>query len=89
MVGDDLFDYARTVKSREDFVRFVAYLNQDFQEKSSEWQNGTLEQFLGGLAGFANDMQGYDRNMGEQVDVENITWRIAAEMLLAASVYGS
>lgn len=88
MVGDDLFDYAKAVRSRADFIRFVEYLNKDFQEKRDEWQNGTLEQFLGGLSGFANDMQGYYRNMGEEVDVECITWRMAAEMLLAATVYG-
>jgi hypothetical protein len=34
-------------------------------------------------------MAGYYKNMGEDVDVERITWRMAAEMLLAATVYGS
>ena len=89
MVGDDLFDYAKTVASREDFVKFVEYLNHDYQQKSDDWENKTLEQFLGGLSGFANDMAGYYKNMGEVVDVERITWRMAAEMLLAATVYGS
>jgi hypothetical protein len=88
MIGDDLFDYAKTVASREDFVKFVEYLNHDYQQKRDEWGNKTLEQFLGGLSGFANDMAGYYKNMGEVVDVERITWRMAAEMLLAATVYG-
>ena len=89
MTGDDLFDYAKTVASREDFVKFVGYLNHDYQQKRDDWGNKTLEQFLGGLFGFANDMAGYYKNMGEVVDVECITWRMAAEMLLAATVYGS
>lgn len=89
MVGDDLFDYAKTVVSREDFVKFVGYLNDDYQHKRDEWGNKTLEEFLGGLSGFANDMAGYYKNMGEAVNVESITWRMAAEMLLAATVYGS
>lgn len=89
MAGDDLFDYAKTVKSRGDFVIFLNYLSRDLKENSSEWQNGTLEEFLSGLAGFAGDMRGYYKNMGENIDVEAITWRMAAEMLLAASVYGS
>ncbi len=89
MVGDDLFDFAKTVKSRDDFVKFVGYLNKDYQQKRGEWQNKTLEQFLDGLAGFANDMKGYYKNMGEEVDVEKISWRMTAEMLLAATVYGS
>lgn len=89
MVGDELFDYAKEVSSREDFVKFVQYLNEDHRQKGDDWGNQTLEQFLGGLSGFANDMAGYYKNMGEAVDVERITWRMAAEMLLAATVYGS
>jgi hypothetical protein len=89
MVSDDLFDYAKTVASREDFVKFVEFLNHDFQQKRDDWENNTLEHFLGGLSGFANDMAGYYKNMGKVVDVEHITWRMAAEMLLAATVYGS
>lgn len=89
MVGDDLFEYAKTVASREDFVKFVGYFIQDYQQKRNDWGNKTLEEFLGGLSGFANDMAGYYGNIGEAVDVERITWRMAAEMLLAATVYGS
>lgn len=89
MIGDHLFDYAKTVASREDFVKFVEYLNDDYQQKRDDWGNKSLEQFLGGLSGFANDMAGYYKNMGEVVDVERVTWRMAAEMLLAATVYGN
>ncbi|HEY1057148.1 MAG TPA: hypothetical protein VGE55_00300 [Limnobacter sp.] len=88
MIGDNLFDYAKTVASREDYVKFVEYLIQDYQEQHNQWGNKTLEQFLGGLSGFTNDIAGYYKNMGEVVDVERITWRMAAEMLLAATVYG-
>ena len=42
MVADDLFDFAKTVSSREDFVKFVGYLNRDYQQKRNEWQNKTL-----------------------------------------------
>jgi hypothetical protein len=34
-------------------------------------------------------MDGFYKNMGETVDVETVTWRMAAQMLLAASVYGN
>ena len=88
MVGDDLFAYAKTVNSRTDFVKFVEYLNQDFQRKRSEWGNNDLESFLTGLSGFTQDMDGYYKNIGETVNVEDITWRMAAQMLLAATVYG-
>lgn len=85
MTGDALFDYASKVNSRADFVQFLQYLSEDHQQ----WENKTLDQFLSGLSGFANDMQGFYKNMGETVDVDTITWRMAAQMLLAATVYGS
>lgn len=87
MTSDDLYDFAKTIVSRADFVKFVEYLNEDYQKNSGEWSNRTLDEFFGGLSGFAKDIAGYYRNMGESVDVEQITWRIAAEMLLAATVY--
>lgn len=89
MTGDDLCDFAAAVGSRQDFIKFVQYLNADYRERRDEWENTNLEDFLGGLSGFVNDMDGYFKNIGEAVDVETVTWRIAAEMLLAASVYGS
>ncbi|WP_433851514.1 DUF7660 family protein [Stenotrophomonas nitritireducens] len=89
MTSDELFDYARTVQTREDFTKFVDLLSKDFQAKKDEWENVDLESFLGGLSGFARNMGGYYKNMGDSVDIENISWRMAAEMLLAATVYGN
>jgi hypothetical protein len=89
LAGDALFDYARTVKSRSEFVRFVEFLNTDLRENRDEWENNNLESFLSGLSGFANDMDGFYRNMGEIVDIEQLSWRMAAQMLLAARVYGN
>ena len=89
MTSDELFDYVKTVRTREDFTKFVEFLNEDFHAKKDEWENVDLESFLGGLAGFARNMAGYYKNMGESIDVENITWRMAAEMLLAATVHGN
>jgi hypothetical protein len=88
MVGDDLYGYAKSVKSREDFIKFVEYLNEDYGQQQGQWENLTLGSYLSGLSAFATDMDGYYKNMGETVNVETITWRMAAEMLLAATVYG-
>lgn len=34
-------------------------------------------------------MSGFYKNMDEVVDVEEITWKIAVEILLAATVYAA
>ena len=86
MNGDDLYDFAQSVASRNNFVSFVELLNQNLKTHSDEWENGDLHSFLEGLSVFTSDMEGYYKNMGEDVDVEAISWRMMAQMLLAAKV---
>ena len=89
MTGDELFDFAASVKDRQDFIKFIENLNADCRERRDEWQNDDLSGFLSGLSGFANDIGGFYKNMGESVDIETVTWRMVAQMLLAATVYGN
>ena len=89
MTGDDLFDLAAAVNSRQDHISFVGEMITNLKEHSDEWGNDNLASFLQGLQSFSKDMQGYYHNVGEPVDVETISWRMAAQMLLAASVYGN
>jgi len=83
----DLVEQAAAVTSRADFLAFLEALRLDLRHQPGEWENDSLDSFLDGLQGFASDMDGYYRNAGEAVDVDVITWRMAAQMLLAATVY--
>ena len=87
MPGDELSERATAVSTRMEFLEFLQHLIQDHAANGAEWDNATLRQFLEGLHGFASDMAGYYKNMGDDIDVEKITWRLAADMLLAATVY--
>lgn len=89
MNGDEIYDLAAGVRSRSDFISFVDNLGRNYKSNKDEWENDNLESFLGGLSWFANDMGGYYKNMKEDVDIETVTWRMAAQMLLAAKVYGN
>jgi hypothetical protein len=86
MNGDDLYDYAQSVGSRDEFVKFVELLNENLKSHSDEWENSDLPSFFDGLSVFTSDMEGYYKNVGETVDVEVISWRMMAQMLLAAKV---
>lgn len=89
MSSDDLYTLAAKVRSRSDFISFINSLNLDYATHRDEWENDDLENFLGGLSGFTQDMGGYYKNMKEDVDIEIVTWRMAAQMLVAATVYGN
>lgn len=87
MTRENLFNYVKTIRSRADFVEFLNYFNGDYQHNRADWENDNLQDFLSGLEGFATDMDGYYKNTDKSVDVESISWRMVAEMLLAATVY--
>ena len=75
------------VKSKEDFEEFLHLLLQELREKRLAWENADLESYLGGLHGFILDMKGYYQNCGEVVDLRHPTWKMFADILLAARVY--
>ncbi len=82
----DIYETASLVSTRADFVQFVQNLRTDFDTRREEWENLDLPAYLDALGGFAGSIDGYYRNMGEDTDPDKITWRMAAQMLLAASV---
>lgn len=89
IIGDDLIEYAKTISSKKEFEFFLECLIFDYQINKDEWQNPDLSSYLDGLKEFVPAMSSHYRNVQEEIDTENITWRILADMLLAASVYGS
>jgi hypothetical protein len=86
MTGDELVDFAEAIKSKDDFIKFMGYYLEDFHANIDEWDNQDLASYLAGLNGFLVNMDGYYKNKGESVDVNNPSWRMLAEALLAACV---
>lgn len=72
------------VETRDDFARFLSAVLADFRSTGeAEWENGTLDRFLDGLAAFA------DARVVETLgpDQELASWRLFAEILQAATGY--
>jgi hypothetical protein len=89
LTGDELIDFAKKITSKEEFDFFLQCLVKDYVDNQSEWENADLLNYLTGLSKYVVDMKGFYQNIGEDIDTGIITWRIAAEMLIAASVYGN
>lgn len=87
ITGDNLVDYIKTINSKDDFIKFLEYLNIDFELGKNHWENDDLKSFLDGMLGFTQAIDGYYKNTGETIDTDIITWRMFAEILLAAKVY--
>jgi hypothetical protein len=82
-----LIDRGEAVISKADFTEFARLLLQNYRSHPDEWENGSLDLFLEGLAGFVEKMDAYYQNVGLEMDLERPSWRVFADILLAARVY--
>jgi len=87
MDGSYLVELAKSVRTRADFVKFVGQFVLYSTSHPEEWSNSTLTDFLSGLRGFADEMDGYYRNTEEGLNPDLPSWRLFADMLLAARIY--
>jgi hypothetical protein len=74
------------IQSREDLVRFIHALRQDFLDNPDTWENDTLQRCLDALAAWINDMDGYFQNRDEPIPSQP-SWQLIGQMLIAASMY--
>lgn len=74
------------IKTRSDLIAFIEALRMDLQAQPRKWENASLDSFLGALASWAEDMDGYYENKGLEIP-KNPTWRTFGEMLAAARIY--
>jgi hypothetical protein len=85
--GDALVGKGEAVVSKTDFAEFARLLLRNYRDHPDEWGNRSLDQFLQGLVGFVESQEGYYRNVGAALDLERPSWRVFADILLAARVY--
>jgi hypothetical protein len=81
----NIYEYADTIVSKEEFVNFLKVLLNDYSDKPKEWGNRDMESYLSGMWGYAMSMENNLKvKEGEEIEP---TWRVFAKILLAASVY--
>ncbi len=80
-------DTVYEMNTRSDIIQFIYALQDDLKQHPENWENSDLHTYLGALARFLGDADGYYRNMKEDVDADFPSWRLLADSLLAAAVY--
>jgi hypothetical protein len=86
MLMSDLEQAMGQVNDRLDLAAFILRLRADLLSDPDVWENPTLERFLEALSAWTQDMDGYFENRGEVTPSEP-SWRLVADMLLAARMY--
>ncbi len=82
----ELNDKVETINNKEDFINFLELLIQDLKRNSNEWENRSLETYLGAIASWTEDMDGYYQNNSLPTP-KNIDWKVFAQILIAAKIY--
>ena len=74
------------VDSHFDLAQIIQRMVSDLLAHPDEWENPTLDRFLGALAASFEDLPGLYANRGEQFS-EAPSWKTFAEALVMASGY--
>jgi hypothetical protein len=86
--GDEaLVDSVGKIRSRADLVALIYALQDDLKQHRGDWENLDLATYLGALAAWLNDADGYYRNFKLNVSADVPSWRLFADCLIAARVY--
>ncbi|GAB3936913.1 DUF7660 family protein [Micromonospora vulcania] len=72
--------------TRQDIARLVDGMQADLIAHPDEWENTTLESFLGALSSSLTDIDGRYANEGRTMP-DQPTWQLVGEALLMASGY--
>jgi hypothetical protein len=84
-VGDPL--EPELVTGRLAFADLVSRLGADLRSNPDGWENPTLESFLEALSSYLEDVPGYLKNTGSDIDPEAPSWQLFAVVMAGARVY--
>lgn len=73
------------VIDKKSFVEFLGLLRKDFEQNN--WENNNLSDFLEAMERYAEDIQGYYKNTNQNVDANNPSWQLFADIFKGATMY--
>jgi hypothetical protein len=75
------------VTDRQTFIKFIELLRQDLAENPDQWENKKLGDFLEALSAYAEDIQGYYDNIGQNTNSDEPSWQTFADIFKGATIY--
>lgn len=80
-----IFDEIEEVNSKSDLISVINHLAEDFKENISEWENTTVSEYLGAIAGWVEDN---DEKSLAPVDWDNVELlKVIAKLLYMGKIY--
>ena len=72
-----------SIVNMDDFLSFLVQLALDAKEHPEEWANTTITDFLGQMASWIDDYNGFD----DTIDWEKVDYRTFAKILYMGKIY--
>jgi len=73
--------------NKSDFIQFIENLKTDFTENKDRWENKTIEDYLEAMSRYVEDIDGYYKNINQDIDLEKIDWKVFSDILIGSSIY--
>ena len=87
-IEDELYEVRQNVTTREEFLSLLRLLLDDYDANRGDWENLSIRDYLEGMRGVCMGLEGFYSNQGVDVDCNQPSWQILADLLLAARVHG-
>lgn len=84
---ENLVDKGESIQTKAEFVEFLKLLLSNYRTYGNKWENDSLDRYLEAMSAWVDDSEGYYDNLGIGVDPNQPSWRVFADILLAARVY--
>lgn len=75
------------ITDRQTFANFIEQLHHDFQTNPDDWTNKDLGDFLEAMSRYTEDIDGYYKNTDQNINADNPSWQVFADILMGAKVY--
>ena len=82
----DWLNEINKIQCKEDFIRFIWNLVNDFKLHKEDWHNKNLLDYLEAIGYWTEDMEGFYINNNQQIP-KDTDWKIFANILIGAIVY--
>ncbi len=84
---ENIDDGTIDVKDKKTFINFVKELKSDYENNNKQWSVNSIDGFIENIIAYAEDIEGYYKNMEFETSAEIPTWRIFAQILKGATIY--
>lgn len=74
------------VNTKEDFLRFLELLIEDYRLEKDSWENKDLGNYLEAMYSWIEDMEGYFEYI-KMPAPQKVDWKFFANVLIAATIY--